>query len=416
MWTDENPFQSGRDASLVKQERLRSASPRKSRKSARISTAAQTPTKPEPTQYIEYTVPIAKPGPSTPPTKGTRSMPTTAQRTPVRSATKSTPVKVEQNGHHDLKIEDDTLEYDADDDPFNSQELIDAEAVERANTKVAHKIATLTRKARGEVTNTSAPILPTWLKFVLGMVSVIVLTVVGQYKNESAAIGYCDTGSSTNSKIQARLELLKEIKECQQRALQNSTDGKAHHDQDPRCNDILPFMPLPHPTGCTPCPDHARCSSRNILCEPAYVQKLHALAGIPLLSGACNGLPGLGPIAFPPRCVPDSRRRKNVSTISKNIESVLARVRGDRVCAGFQRPTEGQSDASAFGLSLEELRSVMVDRAKGVCGFYFVLPNYFLCQNHRTVALATLRVFSGRHLPSSQAKVSSSPEGTPSEF
>jgi len=366
MWTDENPFQLGRDVSLVKQGRPRSTSPRKPRKSARMSTAAQTPTKQEPTQYIEYTVPIAKPGPSTPPTKVIRSIPPAVQHTPVRSATKSTPVEVEQNGHHNLKIEDDSLEYEADEDPFSSQELVDAEAIELANTEVARKMATLVRKARGEVTDTSVPILPTWLRFVLGMISIIVLTVVGQYKTESVAIGYCDTGSSTNSKIQARLELQKEIKECQQRTLQNSTDGKAHHDQDPRCNDIIPFMPLPHPTSCTPCPDHAKCSSKNIVCEPAYVQKRHALGGIPLLSGACNGLPGLGPIAFPPCCVPDSKRRKNVSAISKNIESVLARVRGDRVCAGFQRPREGQSDAAAFGLSLEELRSVMVDRAKGV--------------------------------------------------
>jgi len=367
MWTDENPFQSSRDTP-VKQERTRSASPRKPRKSARMSTTAQVPTKQEPTQYIEYTVPIAGPGPSTPPTENIRTMPPAARRTPVRNATptKSTPVKVEQNGRHGLKMEDDSLEYDAEEDPFSSQELLDAEAVELANTKVAHSIVTLTRKARGEVTDTSVPILPTWLKFALGMVFVLITTVVGQYKNESVAIGYCDTGSTTNSKIQARLELQKEIKECQQRTLQNSTDGNAYHDQDPRCNDIIPFMPLPHPTTCTPCPDHARCSSKNIFCEPAYILKRHALASIPLLSGACNGLPGLGPIAFPPRCVPDSRRRKNVSAISKQIESVLARVRGDRVCAGIQRPKEGQSDAAAFGLSLEELRSMMMDRAKGV--------------------------------------------------
>jgi len=282
--------------------------------------------------------------------------------------TKSTPVKVEHNGHHDLKMAD-SLEYEAEEDPFGSQERTDAEAVELTNTRVAHKIATLTRKARGDVispTETSAPVLPTWLKFVLGMVSILVLTVVGQYKNESVAIGYCETGSSTNSRIQARLELQKEIKECQQRALQNSTDGQLHHNLDPHCNDIIPFMPLPLPTTCTPCPDHAKCSSKNIFCEPAYVLKRHALANVPLLSGACNGLPGLGPIAFPPRCVPDSRRRKNVSTISKNIESVLARVRGDRVCVGVQRPKGGHNDAAAFGLSLEKLRSVMVDRTKGV--------------------------------------------------
>ena len=293
-----------------------------------------------------------------------------AQNTPVRSATstKSTPVKVEKNENRTLKM-DDSLEYEAEEDPFSSQELVDAEAVEHANNRVAHKIATLTRKARGEVippTDAPVPILPTWLKFVLGMVSVLVLTVVGQYKNESVAIGYCDTGSSTNSRIQARLELQKEIKECQQRMLPNSTDGAAHHDQDPRCNEIIPFVSLPHPTTCTSCPDHAKCMSKNIVCEPAYALKQHGLAGIPLLSGACNGLPGLGPIAFPPRCVPDSRRRKTVGAISKNIESVLARVRGDRVCAGVQRPKEGESDAAAFGLSLEELRSVMMDRAKGV--------------------------------------------------
>jgi hypothetical protein len=89
-------------------------------------------------------------------------MPPAAQHTPVRSvtSTKSTPVKVEQNEHHGLKMEDDSLEYEAEEDPFSSQERIDAEAVELANTRVAHKIATLTRKARGDVispTDTPVP-------------------------------------------------------------------------------------------------------------------------------------------------------------------------------------------------------------------------------------------------------------------
>jgi hypothetical protein len=368
MWTEDNPFQSGGDSSPVKQERPRSAS-RKPRKSSRMSTTAQTPAKQEPTPYLEYTVPIAKPGPSTPPKRVTKSIPPAAQHTPVRgvTSTKSSPVKVEQYESHSLKMEDDSLEYEAEEDPFSSQELADAEAVELANTRVAHRIGSLTRKGEDiPPTDTPVPILPTWLKFVLGMISILVLTVVGQYKNESVRIGYCDTGSSTNSKIQARLELQKEIKECQERMNQNSTDGRAHHDHDPHCNEILPFVPLPHPTTCTPCPDHARCLSKNIVCEPAYVLKGHPVASIPLLSGACNGLPGFGPIAFPPHCVPDSRRRKNVSAISKNIESVLARVRGDRVCAGTRAPKAVHSDASAFGLSLEELRGVMMDRVKGV--------------------------------------------------
>jgi len=303
-----------------------------------------------------------------------------------------------------LKIEDDSLEYEAEDDPFSSQERVDAEAVELANTRVAHKIATLMRKARGDVllpTDTSAPFLPIWLKFVLGMISILVLTVVGQYKNESVAIGYCDTGSSTNSKIQARLELQKEINECQLRALQNSTDGKTHHDLDPRCNDIIPFMPLPHPTTCTPCPVHAKCSSKNIVCEPAYVLKSHALASVPLLSGACDGLPGLGPIAFPPRCVPDSRRRKNVSAISKTIESVLARVRGDRVCTGVKG---GQSDAAAFGLSLEKLRSIMMDRAKWVREIMLAAPWLLLMPDAQNRSLGDFEDIFGQALAELKSK------------
>lgn len=400
MWTDENPFQSGRDSPLVKQDRPRSTSPRKPRKSARMSAVA----KREPIQYTEYTVPIADPGPSTPPTKVIRSMPLATQHTPVRNAisTKSTPVKVEQNEHHGLKMED-SLEYEEEEDPFSSQERIDAEAVELANTRVAHKIATLTRKARGDVIS-STDTFPTWLKFVLGMASILILTMVGQYKNESVAIGYCDTGSSTNSKIQARLELQKEIKECQQRALQNSTDGKVHHNLDAHCNDIIPFVPLPLPTTCTPCPDHAKCLSKNIVCEPAYVLKQHALASIPLLSGACNGLPGLGPIAFPPRCVPDSRRRKNVSAISKTIESVLARVRGDRVCVGVQQTKGGQNGAAVFGLSLEKLRSVMIDRAKGVREITWASSRSFLMSEVQNRSLGDFEDIFGQALAELKSK------------
>ena len=331
-------------------------------------------------------------------------MPLATQHTPVRNAisTKSTPVKVEQNEHHGLKMED-SLEYEEEEDPFSSQERIDAEAVELANTRVAHKIATLTRKARGDVIS-STDTFPTWLKFVLGMASILILTMVGQYKNESVAIGYCDTGSSTNSKIQARLELQKEIKECQQRALQNSTDGKVHHNLDAHCNDIIPFVPLPLPTTCTPCPDHAKCLSKNIVCEPAYVLKQHALASIPLLSGACNGLPGLGPIAFPPRCVPDSRRRKNVSAISKTIESVLARVRGDRVCVGVQQTKGGQNGAAVFGLSLEKLRSVMIDRAKGVREITWASSRSFLMSEVQNRSLGDFEDIFGQALAELKSK------------
>lgn len=210
------------------------------------------------------------------------------------------------------------------------------------------------------------------------------LTVVINFKIESEFIGYCDAGSNTSR----TLELFQVDLSAKQVCMRNNQtipnflsaviDGITLEDGTP-CPP-LSLIPLPHPSACTPCPDYATCTSHTATCNSGYVLRPHPVLAVlspfgtappgpveavwNFISKVTNGLPGLGPIALPPRCIEDPKRKRNIGALGKAIEALLGQERGRRLCAGGPPvqsvvPDGEGGEAKKWGLDIELLRETM---------------------------------------------------------
>ncbi|CAG7846469.1 SubName: Full=Uncharacterized protein {ECO:0000313/EMBL:CCA66908.1} [Serendipita indica DSM 11827] len=193
----------------------------------------------------------------------------------------------------------------------------------------------------------------TWRQFVLALLLVLGSSVLWAYKNDSAMIGYCDPGSDTNIVSRQHLQEVAAAQACKEALVRRAEQGTPADPDMESCQTYL----IPRATKCTPCPPHAICSIHTITCEPAYMLRRSALSSIPLMDALLNGMPGLGPVALPARCVADVRRRQTVGKIAKMIENKLAVVRGERVCAGVKSGEGDVQEAAAFGVPIDDLRA-----------------------------------------------------------
>lgn len=165
--------------------------------------------------------------------------------------------------------------------------------------------------------------------------------------------------------------------------------------------EACPALPLiPEPDQCTPCPEHAKCTPFQMACETGYILRPPTLLGFlsvpglsrdatpttkylytpPItvenlpadinlpqlayltLSYLADGLPGMGPVAFPPRCVEDPQRKRHIGALGKALEMYLSRERGRRLCDGVSGDDKSLSDAQSarkWGLELKTLRQDM---------------------------------------------------------
>lgn len=178
-----------------------------------------------------------------------------------------------------------------------------------------------------------------------------------QWKDRSASIGYCDPNSNTNSILLSR-----------QRAAIECAQARENHDGSDNevvltaCHaDDLPFIPfVPMPSTCTPCPAHAVCVSVKFVgCEREYIVRPPFAAGLLGDTEPFNGLPGLGPVAFPPSCVPDSEKKTLMLSMARAIEGELAKSRGESVC---KRGHPKDAVAEVFAVEEDELRNSFLER------------------------------------------------------
>ncbi|KAJ6596853.1 Man1-Src1p-C-terminal domain-containing protein [Mycena vulgaris] len=186
--------------------------------------------------------------------------------------------------------------------------------------------------------------------------------VVLKYKSESATIGYCDAGRPTNQALEAlRAERLS-IEVCNR---ENTTlvDGTP----------CPPPALLPHPDACTPCPEHGTCTQFSVACDTGFLLRPHPLLFFlpaertpDTVRTATDGLPGLGSVGLPPRCVEDPQRKLHIGKLGKAVEKELGQVRGRRVCAGSRGPgpfsdADG-GEARRWGKEVEKLKEEMRSR------------------------------------------------------
>ncbi|KAF9069674.1 Man1-Src1p-C-terminal domain-containing protein [Rhodocollybia butyracea] len=216
-----------------------------------------------------------------------------------------------------------------------------------------------------------------------------------EYKLESASIGYCDAGSDTNLVLEGLKVSRHLVVECNQENRTTLHDPFSVPDS-PLCP-MLPVTPF-FPDSCTQCPEHAVCSGHAVTCEKAYILKSPFLLSFlspsndpsqttlstsvspsdmawKVLSELCDGLPGLGSIAFPPTCVEDPRRKMHIGVLGKGIEALLAQRRGTLLCnaeANQIIKDEDGGEARRWGFQVNALKETIRNSAHP----QLALPNF----------------------------------------
>lgn len=253
--------------------------------------------------------------------------------------------------------------------------------------------------------------LPSVTRVLITLLLISLSGVTYQFKQESTQIGFCDTGSSTNAILEGFRAKRIAIESCNREnrtTLYDTSDSSTpipsatpssagNHDDaifTPELCPPPPIFPSVAPDECTPCPKHATCTSSSITCENSFVLRPHPLLGflrVPaelvetptgllhkytrsspvlndtnvsrlvysVLSYVFDGIPSLGPVAFPPRCVEDPLRKRHIGSIGRSIVSILANERGRRLCegVGMGLPTGDEAtEARRWGIDVEKLR------------------------------------------------------------
>ncbi|THH32114.1 hypothetical protein EUX98_g2065 [Antrodiella citrinella] len=163
-----------------------------------------------------------------------------------------------------------------------------------------------------------------------------------EYKHDAAQIGFCETGQTTNEVLrtfQARPSTMT----CETGYLI-------------RPHQLLFFLPL------SASPNSAH--SQNAYTLPTYFPPASSSCTTTELvykgiSRVLDGLPGFGPVALPPRCVEDPKRKARVGALGNAIDTLLASHRGKLVCDGVEadQRTESESEeAKRWGLEMEDLK------------------------------------------------------------
>ncbi|KAI0748041.1 Man1-Src1p-C-terminal domain-containing protein [Daedaleopsis nitida] len=235
---------------------------------------------------------------------------------------------------------------------------------------------------------------------------------VYQYKQESAQIGFCNAGQNTNGILEGLRAHRVAVESCNREnrttlyvtdadstvsvapPVPTATPSQAHAHPGVAAAEpcpLPPLVPYVQPDECTPCPKHATCSPSSINCENGYILRPHPLLAafhVPAvqkegglhaferpsgvlangdftrtlygaISYAFDGLPYVGPVAVPPRCVEDPRRKRHIGALGKAIESLLANERGRRLCEGVGvglPQGDEATEAQRWGIEVEKLR------------------------------------------------------------
>ncbi|KAJ6502586.1 Man1-Src1p-C-terminal domain-containing protein [Mycena sanguinolenta] len=373
-WEDNNVFQSGAESSSPARPKpaRKSVGPRKTRKSVSAPPEIQPSSSPLRGKVDPplFSPPQSKFEPQLPPsvTRETRLMaPKFTQPLPTFVLQQSP--KHEQDETLDIGGDTDYADDGPTEDYGNGMEVeeIEVEEEEELDSQDGNQVAV--RPPPAEKLGPTG-ILMRVVMFLLALASSGVLV---NYKLESAPIGYCVSGRDSNPTLDALRVRRQEIEACNAENRTLLPDGTL-------CP--LPALPgLPQPDACTPCPVHATCSQFRVeTCETGYLLKPHPLLFFlpPPGSGAdaawravgnvTDGLPGLGSVGLPPRCVEDPQRKLRIGALGRTIEKELGAVRGRRLCASSRGPrtflpNEG-GEARQWGMDTERLAELMRERAK----------------------------------------------------
>jgi hypothetical protein len=289
----------------------------------------------------------------------------------VREFTPAEPTKQEQIGESIFEEDKTQIQIIEEGDYEESESQID-EAIARLESENEVTLESPSPVSTSQPTQLFARLL-LWLVF-LGSAY-----LAFNYKTESASIGFCDRGSNSSRALEDVLSRHAALEACSANRTLSSSNN---HDAETAPCPLPPLIPTPHPASCTPCPDHASCTQFGVTCDSGYILKPHIFFSfIPVspsqsslttshvpqlseyffkvISALTDGLPGFGSVAFPPRCVEDPQRKRNIGALGKAIESMLGKERGRRVCHGLSTGTQADlPEAAKWGIEENQLRNV----------------------------------------------------------
>ncbi|GHJ85560.1 hypothetical protein NliqN6_1962 [Naganishia liquefaciens] len=195
----------------------------------------------------------------------------------------------------------------------------------------------------------------------------VVFPAMRTWQKESAQIGYCDTGSNLNSRILEDRQRRAKLVEWKTQAVENPHDQVSARPNEEAFYEVFGIAP---PESCTPCPDHATCRNGKLAhCEQGY-QLVRDWRENDFVKMLFDGLPGVGPIAFPPNCHIDFKRKALGAMIAKEIEADLAKRRGDVLCSkGLWSADNADDLADAArvirnGMSEQDLKDMLFTKMK----------------------------------------------------
>ena len=255
---------------------------------------------------------------------------------------RSSPVLDEDN--EESETEADQAERSFSDDDFNNHVIFNMEVSKALAEGGSRRTVVSQQDDRGSQGS------PTWMRIVLGAMILTLLAAAASYKMQSAPIGYCYPGTDTNAILGERKAARIAAQECTERLAQAGDVDSSSITCTP-----LPFLPLPEPMACAPCPAHAYCTPDTVTCEPSFVLRQSPLAMIPLFPQLFDGTPGLGPVAFPPICVEDEERKRNIGRLGVALENYLALTRGHRLCVGVPGAVGDGGEAAQLGLDVDRV-------------------------------------------------------------
>ncbi|KAH7889731.1 Man1-Src1p-C-terminal domain-containing protein [Phlebopus sp. FC_14] len=393
-WEDNNIFQSGAESSSptrpspARRAARKSAAPRKSRHATSAPPQLSPPSSPA-------KAPFFQPARSPPPQskfepqlpldvlRQTRQFVTRPEIVERVSSIQPGPSQHQplQTSSNDLKPADEEAAAKSNVSLFNVSEV---ESGQLDDDRQVMAVSELIVRGGTERSRPAPPLKQSrsyFLSLLYATCAVVAFSVMVKYKRESASIGYCDTASNTNRALEEFQAHLAETATCNQ-TLVDLPSVLVHCVTTRDSTPCGPFslIPLPHPSACTPCPEYATCTQYAVTCYTGYIQRPHPLLGFltlfgtspsapmqlvwNLIAGATNGLPGLGPVALPPHCIEDPKRKRNIGALGKAIEALLGQERGSLVCAGGQEDQRLIADceggeAKKWGLEVEVLREIM---------------------------------------------------------
>ena len=182
------------------------------------------------------------------------------------------------------------------------------------------------------------------------------------WQKESVQIGYCDTGSIVNNRILQDQQRRAKLIQWKTKVTENPQAEAAARPDEEAFYEVLGIAP---PESCTPCPEHAICQDGKLArCEKGY-QLVSDWRQNDFVKVLFDGFPGIGPVAFPPSCQIDFKRKELGARIAKEIESDLAKRHGDVLCSKGLWSTDAadeSADAAQVvrdGMSEQDLRNTL---------------------------------------------------------